>query len=118
MKWNKDLEFDKQITIAVDFDGTVVEDKFPEIGELRTETVEWLKKQKEKGHKLILWTCRSNNILVNGQGALDDAVGFCKTVGLEFDAINQNLPEVIEKYENDTRKVLADYYLDDKSMLI
>lgn len=120
MKWNKELKFDRPVVLAVDFDGTIAEDEFPKIGAPRLEFIEWVKEQKRQGHRLILWTCRSNNILVgeNKDGALDHAVEFARNHGIEFDAVNTNLPEVIEKYSNDTRKVLADYYIDDKSMLI
>lgn len=96
--------------IAVDFDGTIVTDKFPEIGEPNFELIEWLKQYRAEGGKLILWTSRNKE-------QLPKAVEFCKTIGLEFDAINENLKEVQDKWKGDTRKVLADYYLDDKAVV-
>ena len=95
--------------IAVDFDGTIVTDKFPEIGEPNQDLVKWLKDYRLNGGKLILWTSRNGD-------ALPKAVDFCKSLGLEFDAVNENLKEVQEKWNGDTRKVLADYYLDDKAI--
>ena len=96
--------------IAVDFDGTLVEDKWPEIGEPNKEMFEFLKYlQKEHNIKLILWTSRTDRHLIN-------AIEFCKTQGMEFDAINENLPEVKALTGRDTRKVYADIYLDDKSI--
>ena len=62
-----------------------------------------------KGHKIILWTCRTGD-------KLDAAVKWCKEFDLEFDAINSNLPEIIEKFGSDNRKIYADYYLDDKNI--
>lgn len=118
MNWEPLLVLENK-TIAVDFDGTIVEDSFPDIGKPKQEIINWLKNSKEKGCKLILWTCRSNNIKVENKGALDIAVTYCKEVlGLEFDAVNENLKEVKEKWDNDTRKVLADYYLDDKAITV
>lgn len=96
--------------IAVDFDGTLVEDKWPEIGKPNKEMFEFLKYlQKEHNIKLILWTSRTDRHLI-------DAIEFCKTQGMEFDAINENLPEVKALTGRDTRKVYADIYLDDKSI--
>lgn len=95
--------------IAIDFDGTLVEDKFPSIGDINTETWNKAIEAKENGAKLILWTCRNNE-------ALDSAVEFCAKNGLEFDAVNTNLPETQALYGGDTRKVFADEYWDDKGV--
>lgn len=89
------------------FDGTITKcSRFPEIGEPRVEFIEWLKAQKAEGAKLILWTCRVGKLL-------DEAVEFCRKQGLEFDAINENLPEIVEKFGGDTRKIFANKYIDD-----
>ena len=95
--------------LAVDFDGTIVEDKYPLIGEPIMEIVSFLQDIRASGVKLILWTCRNGD-------ALTRAVKFCADLGLGFDAINENLPEVQQLYGGDTRKVFADYYLDDKAL--
>lgn len=94
--------------IAVDFDGTLCEGKWPDIGAPNTALIDRLKKQKEKGAKLILWTCRSGELL-------EKAVAWCGKNGLYFDAVNENLPEMIELYDNDTRKIFANEYIDDKN---
>lgn len=93
--------------IAIDFDGTLVTDKFPEIGE-PTHLFESVRIWQSIGTKVILWTCR------NGEH-LEKAVKFCKEQGIEFDAVNMNIPEIIEEYGGDTRKVFADIYIDDKA---
>lgn len=103
------FEIEEGKTIAVDFDGTIVTDKFPEIGEPNYDLIKWLIGYQSRGGKLILWTSR------NGE-ALPKAVEFCKSLGLEFNSVNENLKEVQEKWKGDTRKVLADYYLDDKAI--
>ena len=92
---------------AVDFDGTITRhSRFPELGEPNTELIEWLKREKEDGVRLILWTCRVGELL-------QEAVKFCEKYGLTFDAVNENLPEIIESFGTDTRKVFANVYIDD-----
>ena len=97
--------------IAVDFDGTLCENAWPEIGEPNIELIVWLIRWREDGKKLILWTNRCGE-------RLEEAVAWCAEAGLEFDAINENLPERIEFFGNDCRKVSADYYIDDRNMVL
>lgn len=96
---------------AVDFDGTLCNSNYPELGEPIDIVIEFCKQRKAEGHKLILWTCRSGRYL-------DEAVAWCKEQGLTFDAVNENLPEMIELFDNDCRKVFADYYIDDKNLVL
>lgn len=96
------------MVIAVDFDGTLCEARWPEIGKANEGLIEWLRQCRESGDKLILWTCREEKLL-------DDALAWCKAWGLEFDSVNDNLPERIAQYGNNCRKVSADIYLDDKA---
>lgn len=95
--------------IAVDFDGTLCRSRWPEVGESNDGLIEWLKYCRENGDKVILWTCREGKLLAA-------AVAWCADRGLMFDAVNQNLPERIEYYGNDCRKVSADIYLDDRAI--
>ena len=97
--------------IAVDFDGTLCENKFPEIGEPKKDILDAVKKLKQQGNKIILWSCRSGQPLIK-------AVMWCAEQGLLFDAVNENLPEIIEMYGGDTRKVWADIYIDDKNSVM
>lgn len=97
--------------VAVDFDGTLVTDEFPKIGRIICPVWDTLTALQENGCKIILWTCR------NGE-ALKEAVDFCSVYGLHFDAINENLDEVKVMYGGDTRKVFADFYIDDRCCLI
>jgi hydroxymethylpyrimidine pyrophosphatase-like HAD family hydrolase len=93
--------------IAVDFDGTIVEDAYPNIGKPRLFAFETLKKLQEKGHRLILWTYR------NGE-KLDDAIAFCKKNGIEFYAVNKSYPE--ETFDQTmSRKIHADIFIDDRN---
>lgn len=95
--------------IAVDFDGVIVEDKFPEIGEMDTIVVTALKILQGRGHKLILWTSRVDDRLAA-------AVAVCDSVGLKFDAVNSGEPSNLDEYGTDPRKVYADIYIDDHSI--
>lgn len=94
--------------IAVDFDGTIVENLYPDIGEEKVFAFETLKQLQKRGHQIILWTYRSGK-------ELDDAVEFCKKHGLEFYAVNKNYPE--EKPSDGLpRKINADVYIDDRNL--
>ena len=97
--------------IAVDFDGCLCEDKWPDIGEPHQHVINALAKRKSEGAKIILWTCRE------GQH-LQAAVMWCLNHGLKFDAINDNLEENKAAYGNNCRKVWADEYWDDKAITI
>lgn len=94
--------------IAVDFDGTIVEHRYPEIGKELFFAIDTLKALNKKGHQLILWTFRSGKLL-------DEAVAFCKEHGVEFYAVNKSYPE--EEYdETISRKIHADIFIDDRNM--
>lgn len=94
--------------IAVDFDGTLCENKWPEIGEANKEMITYLKGRQSNGDKLILWTCRVDDILKN-------AVDWSAEQGLIFDAVNENLPEIVASFGTDTRKIFANEYIDDRN---
>lgn len=102
---------DRKTIIAVDFDGTLCENAYPRIGEPRVAMIDFLKNAQRKNGpdacKIILWTCRTGDLL-------DEAVEWCKTMGLKFDAVNENLPEIIEEFGDDSRKIYADIYIDDR----
>ena len=94
--------------IAVDFDGTIVEHKYPEIGREMLFAFATLKALQQKGHKLILWTFRVGPHLT-------EAVEYCKKNGIEFYAVNKNYPE--EVYDHNTaRKLNADIFIDDRNV--
>lgn len=96
--------------IAVDFDGTIVEHKYPAIGKERPFATETLKKLIADGHRLILWTVREGRLL-------EDAVAFCRERGVEFYAVNRDYPE--EEKENNkhySRKLKADVWIDDRNV--
>ena len=95
---------------AVDFDGTLNFGQYPDAGPANEELIDFLIARKSKGDKLILWTCREGKMLRL-------AVDFCRNHGLVFDAVNDNLPEVIEKYGVNSRKISCDFYIDDKSIV-
>jgi len=94
--------------IAVDFDGTLFEDKFPDIGKPKMEVIDLIKQYIYDGHVVILWTCRVGD-------RLQEAVSKCKEYGIEFSHINENSHETLRKYV-DCRKISADLYIDDKAL--
>ncbi len=99
--------------LAVDFDGTLCKHDYPEIGP-PTPVLSYVKQKKSEGWKIILWTCR-------GGEDLQEAIDWCKRIwGLEFDAINEDLPEIKEGSFGKTKscKVFADLYLDDRNISI
>lgn len=95
--------------IAVDFDGTLCVDKYPEIGEPNQALIDRLISMQKKGDRIILWTCRDG-------GELNAALAWCSRKGLEFDAVNDNLPETIERFGGNNRKIHAHLYIDDKGI--
>lgn len=98
------------MVIAVDFDGTIVQNKYPDIGEEIPFAIDTLKMLRQNGHRLILWTCREGELL-------DNAVEWCRQRNFEFYAINRDYPE--ETSDNNpsfTRKLKADLFIDDRSL--
>lgn len=94
--------------IAVDFDGTIVESKYPEIGEEMLFAFSTLRALQRQKHRLILWTYRTGS-------TLDEAVAFCRKNGIEFYAVNRSFPEEIFD-PKDSRKIDADLFIDDRNV--
>ncbi len=96
------------LNIAVDFDGTIVEDEYPSIGRPIIFAFETLKKLQDEGHRLILWTYRKGR-------ALEEAVKFCEKNGIVFYAVNRSFPE--EEFDSSySRKINADVFIDDRNI--
>ena len=96
---------------AVDFDGTLNTAEYPELGEPNTELFQFLIHRQQCGDKIILWTCREGDLF-------REAVIYCRANGLEFDAVNDNIPKKQREIQNNCRKVYADYYIDDRNKII
>lgn len=97
--------------LAVDFDGTLAKNAWPEIGAPNIALITILTIFRKNGGQAILWTCREGDYL-------EKAVQYCESYGLEFDAVNENLPSWRAMFGNDTRKIGADHYIDDKAVCI
>ena len=98
------------MTIAVDFDGTIVTHEYPQIGKEIPFAIQTLKMLQQDGHKLILWSVRKDELL-------EDAVRWCRERGLEFYAVNKEYPE--EEMQNNnyySRKLKVDLWIDDRNV--
>ena len=94
--------------IAVDFDGTIVEDAYPKIGNPQLFAFETLRELQKAKHQLILWTVREGE-------SLQEAIDFCKKNGVEFYAVNKNFPEEVLEI-GQSRKLNADVFIDDRNV--
>lgn len=99
----------KNKIIAVDFDGTLCVSAYPEIGEPRNMVIRYVLNEQDKGAKLILWTNRTGK-------HLEEAISWCESQGIRFDAVNENLPELVKAFGGGCRKVFANEYLDDRAL--
>lgn len=99
----------KRLIISVDFDGCLVDDAFPMIGDLKPYAAEVLKKWLAEGHYIIINSCRAGDREKDMREFLDGR-------GIFYDAINNNLQERILRFGSDTRKISADVYIDDKNI--
>ncbi|MEL5894368.1 hypothetical protein AAE250_12845 [Bacteroides sp. GD17] len=97
------------MTIAIDFDGTIVEHRYPQIGEEIPFAVATLKMLIKERHKLILWTVREGELL-------QEAVEWCRERGLEFYAVNRDYPEEDTTHNGFSRKLKADIFIDDRNL--
>ena len=108
----------KYKVIAVDFDGTIVEDQYPQIGPLMPAAREVLRQYREMGGQIILWTCRTGADLAK-------ACLFLAQNGIKVDSINAHIPERLEMFKREypnipecdveCRKIPADMYIDDRN---
>lgn len=97
------------MTIAVDFDGTIVEHLYPKIGKEIPFAIETLKLLLKEHHRLILWTVREGKLL-------EDAVLWCRERGIEFYAVNKDYPEENATHRGTSRKIKADLFIDDRNL--
>jgi hypothetical protein len=102
--------------LAVDYDSTLFSGSYPEQGDPKQDVIDKVKEFKDNKAEIILWTCREGK-------SLKEAIERCKEVGLEFDAVNSNAPSQLKYMEEKkkegeifaTRKIFANFYLDDRA---
>ena len=97
------------MVIAVDFDGTIVEHRYPRIGDELPFAIDTLKRLQKEGHRIILWSVREGRLL-------EEAVEYCRQRGLEFYAANKDFPEEKKNGKGYTRKLKADLFIDDRNV--
>lgn len=97
------------MTIAVDFDGTIVEHRYPKIGEEIPFATETLKILAQERHKLILWTVREGELL-------EEAIEWCRQRGVFFYSVNKDYPEEEKSHNGFSRKLKADLFIDNRNL--
>ncbi len=97
------------MTIAIDFDGTIVEHRYPEIGPEIPFAIDTLKMLINDRHRLILWSVREGVLL-------EEAVEYCRKRGVEFYAVNKDYPEEKTTDRNFSRKLKVDMFIDDRNL--
>lgn len=97
--------------VAVDFDGTLCENKWPQIGRPHDVMIRAVKEARARGARLILYTCREGERLA-------EAAAWCEAQGIHFDAVNENLPEWIAQYGGDCRKISCHELWDDLAVTV
>lgn len=97
--------------IAIDFDGTIVQDRFPDIGEMIPGAKEVINALHADGHRIIIWTSRTGVELAR-------AVEWLAKTGIKYHLVNESCPDNTKKYGGrDTRKIYADIYVDDRGLV-
>jgi hydroxymethylpyrimidine pyrophosphatase-like HAD family hydrolase len=99
----------KRLVLGIDFDGTIVEEAFPEIGKIKPKTVQLMQEAIEAGHLLIVWTARS------GQAEID-AINFLNENNIPYHYVNENPEDPYAIRGEQGRKIFCDYYLDDRAL--
>ena len=97
--------------IAIDFDGTLCQNNYPEIGRENDKLIAAIPLMQSMGILVVLWTCRENE-------DLDKALAWCQKHNLQFDAVNENCSYITEQFQWNTRKIHADEYWDDHAVSI
>ena len=97
---------------AIDFDGTIVEHKFPEIGALLPGAKETINALVDAGHRVIIWTCRTSQDHAGPNSSIWAVHKFLTENGIKFTTINNNVPDLSFQ---PSPKVYADVYIDDRN---
>lgn len=95
--------------LSIDYDDTIVFQDYPNAGIIKPKAKEVINRLYDEGHKIMIWTCRSHE-------ALETAKEYLKECGVKYHVINENHPDLIERWQHDTRKMSADIYIDDKQL--
>jgi hypothetical protein len=95
--------------LAIDFDGTICEESFPEVGKLKEDADVYINMLYDEGYHIVINTCRSGKY----EGMAHE---FLKKIGIKYHYLNNNMPYLIEEYGQDCRKISADVYIDNKNL--
>jgi hydroxymethylpyrimidine pyrophosphatase-like HAD family hydrolase len=97
--------------LAIDFDGTICDLAYPEVGKVKYRAQYYINELYKKGFGIVINTCREGK-------ALAKALEFLDEEGFLYDYYNANFPHLIDEYQADTRKISADVYIDDKNLSV
>ena len=100
----------QKLVIAIDFDGTICDLSFPEVGRMKLDADTYINMLYDEGHHILIHTCRTG--IYEGL-----AQTFLKEQEIHYHYINSNMPYMIELYGQDCRKLSADIYIDDKCLM-
>lgn len=96
--------------IAVDFDGTICTGTYPEIGSPMPYARDVINSLYDDGHYIIIWTCRTDENLLN-------AINWLLEAGFKFSRVNDHNPANLQEYGGrGGKKIYADCYIDDKNI--
>lgn len=98
------------LTLAIDFDGTIVENAYPEIGNLKPNVVEVMNRLRDEGYRIVINTCRTGQHELNARICLNDN-------NIPFHYLNENTLESRLEFTEESRKLSADIYIDDRNLL-
>jgi hypothetical protein len=97
------------MVIAIDFDGTIAEHTYPECGKIKPHAKEVINRLYNAGHEIIIWTCRWDH-------PMELCRQFLAEHGIKYHKLNEHVDWAIEMFKNDTRKIFADVYIDDRQL--
>lgn len=91
--------------LAIDFDGTICDHRFPECGPLKEGVVAAIQKISER-FEIIIWSCRANGNLNTDDRYIKDMIEYLNRHNIPYDRIDMG----------NEGKVIADLYIDDKAI--
>ena len=106
----RELKYHRHFTVSIDFDDTIADEAFPKVGDLKKDADKYINMMYDLGFNIIINTCRADHFQQHAED-------FLKEKGIKYHQINCNLPQSVDYYKQDCRKISADVYIDDKCLM-